>query len=206
MAGLLTELITLENPAREPITVNEMMDYLRAVPQDLDFVRLMLSLCREILEGKLGVAFYTQQLQATFQFPVFPLGIVIETHYDTDTMQIVLPRPPVQSIDDVSVETDIDTFESITTDSYDCFMQFPTEIYFYGDAFGNVEYPWWISLNREPRVRVQYTCGYASVDEIPAKYKLLLYKYVASSYLAREAGVLPDDLSKAILAEKVMHL
>lgn len=201
----LTSLEQLVKPITEPIDIGDVMMYVHASSSDEALVRMLLQMCRSTLEQKLGIAFLTQQLRATYEFQIEPLGL-LPINWNYENMLCTLPRPPLQSFDVVAVESDIDVFTPVTTATYDTIRQFPAQIYLYGDAFGMVEYPWWINLNREPRVQVTYTCGYQRQDLVPEKYKFLLFQYIADSYLQREGGGLSSELGAAILAEKVIEL
>ena|SRR6266496_4631426 len=203
--ALLTELTQLKKPILEPVALEDVVSYIHASQGETAFIRMMMPLWRHTLEEKLGIAFYTQQLRATFQFQMEPMGLIPIT-WNYENMLCTLPRPPLQSIDIAAVETDIDIFTPVTTKTYDSVKEFPAQIYFYGDAFGMVEYPWWINLNREPRVQVTYTCGYETLDAIPEKYKMLLLQFYADSYIQREGGGISPSIGSSILADKVISL
>lgn len=204
-SATLTQLEQLVLPTLEPVEISDVMTYVHPSASDEALIRMLLPMCRNTLEGKLGIAFLTQQLRATFEFGIVGMGLV-GIRWNYDNMLCTLPRPPLQSFDIVAVESDIDVFTPVTTATYDTIRQFPAQVYLFGDAFGMVEYPWWINLNREPRVQVTYTCGYQSPDVVPDKYKALLYQFIADSYLQREGGGMSAELGAAILAEKVIDL
>lgn len=205
MAGLLTELITLEKPALEPLDLEDVVAYIHSSPREESFVRTLIPLVREMLEGKLGVAFYTQKVRSTFEFPAFPVNSLVTDRWD-DEMVVTLPKPPIQVLQKVEVETDLEDFVEITDEEYQAIVQFPVDVYLYGGAFSGVDYPWWTSLQRRPRVRCTYTCGWNTVDSIPAKYKMMLYQAIAYNFLQREVGGWPDTFDKAVLAEKIFVL
>lgn len=203
LAGSLTNLEVLRKPAQEPFTLDEVMDYLHASSKEEKFVRMLLPLSREVLEGKLGVAFYTQQLQATFLFDHQEIELQVS---DPDEWKVTLPKPPLQYLDSVEIESEPDVFSVLDEDDYDLVRQFPAEVYLLSSAFGDTEFPWWYGMHRLPRIRITYTCGYVSVSAIPAKYKLFLYQLIGYNFLQREVGGFPQTMDTALLAEKVFVL
>jgi hypothetical protein len=203
--AFVTEITQVAQPQLEPLTLEEVSDWVHSSQADESNIRRMLTMCRSVLERRLGIAFYTQQVQTTWQFSIEDPGL-IPIAWNYENMTCTLPRPPLQTLDEVSIESDIDVFTPITTETYDTIKQFPAQIYFYGDAFGQVEYPWWFNLNREPRVRALYTCGWDDVNQIPEEYKLLLLQFIADTFIQREGGGLSPELGSTILASKVLEL
>jgi hypothetical protein len=203
--AMLTSLETIVKPELEPVTLEDAIDWIHGSDADETKMRRLIPSCRSILERKLGIAFLTQQLRATFEFGLQTMGL-IGIAWSYENMLCTLPRPPLQTIDIAAVESDIDVFSPITTATYDSIRQFPAQVYFYGDAFGMVEYPWWINLNREPRVQITYTCGYKQVSDIPEEYLMLLLQMLASTYLQAEGGGVSPELGSSILGNKVLEL
>src|SRR6266496_93212 len=203
--AILASLEQITKPELEPVTLEDAIDWVHGSNADETKMRRLIPSCRSILERRLGIAFCTQQMRATYEFVMEPMGL-ISIVWSYENMLCTLPRPPLQSIDIAAVESDIDVFTPVTTKTYDSIKQFPAQIYFYGDAFGMVEYPWWINLNREPRVQVTYTCGYKQVSDIPEEYTLLLLQFYADSYIQREGGGISPSIGSSILADKVISL
>jgi len=206
MPALLTNLEQLSKPDLEPTPFEDVVTYLHSTKGEEPLVRLLMPASRQMLESKLGIAFYTQQLRATFEFTWFYRGVDMPSWYnDPDERTCTLPRPPLQSYDVLEFETDIDIFSSLDNSSYQTITQFPSQVRLY-TGFLTTLTPWWSSLARRPRMRVTYTCGYNTVDAIPEKYKLMLLQVIAYNYLEREVGGIPATMSSDILGEKIITL
>jgi hypothetical protein len=206
MPAQLTELVQLDKPSLEPIPFEDVVTYLHSTKGEEPLVRMLMPASRQMLEAKLGIAFYTQQLRATFEFTEYYQGVQVPSWYrDPDERTCTIPRPPLQSYDLVEFETDIDQFDQVAAGGYQTITQFPAQIRLY-TGFLTTLTPWWSSLARRPRMRVTYTCGYNTVDAIPERYKLMLLQVMAYNYVEREVGGIPATMSTDILGEKVITL
>jgi hypothetical protein len=204
MGGFLTRLEVLSPPSQEPIGIDDLVFYLHASPQEKPLLQTILQASRQELEEKMGKAFYTQTLRATFNFPQQAYGLYVpEEEY---AVTVELPRSPVQSITSVSVENTANTFTVLDPLTYQTVMHNPVEIYLYATAFGGVTYPWWFETNLEPRIQVEFIAGYTQIESIPLPDKLLVYKLSSFHYINREIEAMPENLSTAVNARKIWTL
>lgn len=201
----LTHLDIVQKPQDEPVSTQDAMDWVHAASSEENKMRFLVRACRSRLERLLGIAFYTQTLQATYEFAAIQEELYLETPA-RERMTFTLPRPPLQDIQTVEVETDIDVFTPIDEAEYELIRQFPAQIHLYGGVFSVVEEPWWLYMNRDPRVRVIYRCGYDDIEKIPEDYLLLLLQMIADAYLQREGGALSPELASTLAAHRVLVL
>jgi uncharacterized phiE125 gp8 family phage protein len=170
-APLKLELVT--QPAIEPVSVNELVDFLR-LPQ-LDDIALVTSLgivARQYIEQVTRQTLITQTFNLWLDF--FPSSILI-------------PVVPFQSVSFIQWTDQGGIVETLDPSKYEVDTKgtrpviVPPLGYFFPIA--KVQYP--------NAVQVQFTAGYGDdPSDVPESFKLMIKQMVALNYNAREAVVM----------------
>jgi len=211
---MLADLKVLEKPAREPLAFEDVADYLHSTSGQENFVRFVMLTSRQLLESRLGVAFFRQKLQATFEFRHLPtdLAVTLPANWTWRPLLCQLPRPPLSSIELMEIENQPGSWEPLVNADpnvpmYWLWDQFPAIVGVNYTAF-NIWQPGITQryMSALPRIRATFYCGWDDVDDIPEKYLLLLQQTIAWNYLQSETGGLPPELKLSILAERVFDL
>lgn len=201
----LTSVEQLIKPQLEPVTIPDVREWVGGTTAEDHKLGFLIAACRSMLEKKLGIAFYTQELRATYEFAT-QVESLEEEVFTRERMTLTLPRPPLQDLLTVEVESDIDIFTLVDEEMYELVRQFPAQIYLYGGLYSVVDEPWWLYANRDPRIRCTYTCGYKTIDDIPDELKLFLMQVIADTYLQREGGALSPELGSMLAGQRVLVL
>jgi len=93
-------------------------------------------------------------------------------------------------------------------DMYYKYTQNPAQLELLPETFGEVFYPWWEEGQEyTPRIQVEYVAGYASPEEVPGAYKIILLNMLNLRWYNREsASASYADVEKAIAENKVWSL
>lgn len=168
-------------PNKEPITLDEAKEHLRVIQSNEDaLIESLITAAREYCEDFQNRSYYTQTRQISFD----------KRQYDI----IKLPRPPLQSIDKfVLVDTE-DTEHEVTDYTLDDGSE-PARL-----LVNN--YPTVDELKSIGGVKIQYTCGHQTIEEISEKVKAAIKLLIGHWYTHREAvetqGSIPKTLELAV--------
>ena len=152
-------------PTSEPITLDEAKTYLKIDVFDDDvLITSLITVARQMLENYLGISFLTQQWRYTI---------------DNPKEYVYLPRPPIQSVQFVSVKgvTLTTTFE---------------------EDSGRVKF--------DPipeSATIDYTTGYTTLPEALKNAVLRLTAYL---YENRTTTQIPDEVISAVESYKAVQL
>lgn len=178
----MTNLTITEDPSAEPVSVSELKAYLRVDHDDADDLIETLGIAaREYVETALGKQLVTAKYR--LELAGFP----------AEGGSINLPRPPLQSIEDVSyVDRDGSTVPLDTTD-------------FHISGIGNMLglQPKIMPAEHWPRdtadrpdcVSINYTCGYGDPADVPSRVRLCVKALAAHWFENREPAVIGTGAS-----------
>jgi len=206
MAGLTT----VTGPTQEPVTLQEVKEYLRVDDAtDERVVRPFIETARRFCEEHTGRALMSQTLRLyldAFQDRFDPLweGMRTGPYLNYYKNYVVLPRSPVVSVTHVKTYDDADT--ATTFDSSKYYLDKAREpsriVLRTGEAFPT-------ALRVANAIEVEYTTGYASQYNIPEPIKLGIMQHIAYLYEHRgdmyDANLPYPPMLKSLYAPYVIH-
>lgn len=206
----LVDLVIVKQPEYEPVQTSAIRQWLH-LDEDADneVLNLFVQACRQELEKKLRRAFCTQTLLATFELEPWE-GTAMAGAYHMPAPIFLLPHPPLQKINHVSIEVENDVFSALDTDvaAYYTYTQNPAQVELLPEAFGQVFYPWWEDgTEYTPRIQIEFVAGYGSPEAVPGEYKMILLDMLNVRWYNREdATASTAGIEKAIAENKVWSL
>ena len=206
MAGLTT----VTAPIQEPVTLQEVKEYLRVDDAtDERVVRPFIESARRFCEEHTGRALMTQTLRLyldAFQDRYDPLweGMRTGPYLNYYKNYVVLPRSPVVSVTHVKTYDDSDVATTFAATNYylDNAREPSRIVLRTGEAFPT-------ALRVANAIEVQYVTGYTSQYNIPEPIRLGILQHIA--YLYEHRGDMYDAKSpyppmlKALYAPYVVH-
>lgn len=184
----------------------EVKKYLHLSGSGEDFaIGILLAACRQELEGLLNAAFLTQTLAATYELDMPVTGDITGALYPVETL-LELPRPPLQTISKVEIESDVGEWAEISSDLYATQKATPACVQIYPDAFSIWQADWWTDVQRFPQIKITYTSGYTDKKSVPDQYKLWLLNLISARRLNREDASVPAKIARAVASAKVWTL
>ncbi|GAB5500984.1 MAG: hypothetical protein PsegKO_32950 [Pseudohongiellaceae bacterium] len=193
MAG---EILTVRTgPDGYPVTLADMYRELRldpegdppSHPEDAQLSDLIAAATDELdgPDGILGRALLTQTWRLTL--PGFPA----ET--------IVLPLPPLQSVEAMKVRQPDGSLVALAEDAY---QLVPHEL---GQALRPADgIDWPTSTGADQSVQIDYICGYGGPADVPPRIRSAIRRLVAHLFWGREeAGRMPVSLSRLLASYRV---
>lgn len=170
-------------PQSEPIALDEAKEYLRIDDSEDTYVTSLIIGAREYCENFQNRAYINQQWELTLD--------------DFETYEIIIPKPPLQSIDSIKykdcagIERVMQGTDYITdTDSYIGRIMPP-----YGR-------PWPIFVPYPANaVRVRFTCGYGDAPKVPQRVKQAMLLLISHWYENRlPASKVAGEMDFAVTA------
>lgn len=175
-------------PTSEPVTLEEAKEHLR-VEQDAenDLILRQLKAAREVAERYLG----RQILTATYDYILddWPSKSGLRRTEDGGYSggDIILPRPPLQSIDSVKY------YDTDGAEQTWALANYIVELA--DDEPGRVVLAYgkdWPSIQERPgAITVRFTAGYSTVANVPQAIKEAILLFLGSRYGQREATAAP---------------
>ena len=208
MAGI--QIVTA--PVIEPISINEVQSYLR-IPEDedLDIIRSLIIVARQMCEEYTGRAILTQTVDmfldgANETDEPLREGMTTGPYLNFYKNYLVLPKSPIQSITSVSTFADDDTETTFASSKYFAdIVREPARIVL------RTGETWPTALRVANAIKVRYTAGYATIEDIPKPMLLAMQQYIAFLYDQRgdmkdyqQASTMPPII-KRLLAPYVIH-
>lgn len=173
---ILNEVKVVTEPTEEPVTLDELRNYLRqSASVDDAMIDIVRKSARRKLERFLDISFVTQTLKAV---------------YTQVGKEIELPRGPHTEITSAN-RTYKDTTSSLTEGS---------DFWIYGDEY-YVVYPSIVYTSKTGLINYQYdftyTAGFGAASDVPDEYKKLILAQAAIEYERGEAtGTLYHQVMK----------
>lgn len=189
-------------PSAEPITTSEAKNHLRVDTSDDDtLIDSLVTAAREHVEMTIGRSLITQTLK--FYLDAFPLSELIDhqwyAYLGIRANQIILPRPPVQSVDSIEyVDTDGST-QTLSSSKYRVDkVSEPPRI----TEADNETWPFTDNVTNS--VIITYTAGYGgSGSDVPQAIRQAMLLLIGNWYENREqvlVGSSPSQLPMAAQA------
>ena len=183
-------------PASEPVTTAEAKAHARIDHTDDDtYIDSLIATARSLVESRLGRSILTQTL--VLRLDGFPRNV--SPDFRRVTHDIVLPRPPVQSVSSI-VYTDTDgTSATLDSSKYvvDTNGPMPRVVPAYGEV-------WPVTQPGVPNtVSITYVAGWTSASVVPAPIKHAIKLLVSHWYENREhvvIGAMPKEISDTVTA------
>ena len=194
-------------PAVEPVSPSEQKRHMRVDWADDDAdISDYISTARQWMERKLNRALITQTLRATFDLPntQSAYGIVGGLVGASPRLAFDLPYAPLQSVSLVEMETDIETWTTLTLDNppsspgayrVDSDTE-PARVWLHASSLFLILPVFdWIGA-RIPRIRITYTAGYGdNASTVPYSIRNAIKRAAAHLYENREAaGTIPETV------------
>ena len=206
MAGLKTIIA----PVQEPVTLQEVKEYLRVDDAtDERVVRPFIETARRFCEEHTGRALMTQTLQLfidAFEDRYDPLweGMRTGPYLNYYKNYVVLPRSPVTSVTHVKTYNDSDEATTFAASNYylDNVREPSRVVLRTGETFPT-------SLRVANAIEVQYVTGYTSAYNVPEPIRLGILQHIA--YLYEHRGDMYDakfpypPMLKTLYAPYVVH-
>ena len=218
--AVLVKVVT--PPALEPVDAADLRSYLLLDTTDADL--LLTSLIREArewAEGRTRRALLTQTLRATLPIPAPTIGrlsgwVTNFNWENTPAARLELPRPPLQAVSLVEVETAPNVWSDVNAGllSPDSNWvadpdQEPGTIWLYGGAWSSFG-GWGLGpsgLRMSPRLRVTYTAGYgANPTAVPETIRNAIRMYAAKKFEGRDSQTRMDTWLDGLDAFRIMQL
>ena len=156
------------NPTTEPVTTSEAKTHLRIDSSDEDtLIDTYITTARQLIERELGQTLAT----ATH--------ILYLDEFPSSNKEIILPRPPLQSITSIQYYDSDDVLQTWSSAEYQLSVSYPSRI--------KPEYGYYYPATRSDKmdsVIITYVAGYMTVPEWA---KLLIKAFVGYWYENREA-------------------
>lgn len=169
-------------PSVEPITLEEAKVHLRVDGTEEDaLIQFLITAARQLAEQWLRRALITQELRATLDIPR-PITGPLSGSVGRVKKVLEIPRPPLQAVTIVEVETSPGTWEALSSTDYvvDLDAEPATIKPVSGGWYGR-------------RVRVTYTAGYGNDGAaVPAPIKQGMLLLIGDWYQYREQTIIED--------------
>lgn len=189
----------LAPPEQEPVSINEIKQYLRIDwPDDDNLLFDLIAAARQWVEWNLGRALITQTLQSAHyldDLEMTPLAGVIGGYHG---YAVEIPHPPVQSVTTVEIEQQIASWATLDpTNGNDYVVDLdsqPGKVYLATSALAK----WAVALNypgARPRTRITWVAGYGDNPEnVPAPIRRNIRQAAAWLYEHRSESAPPLNL------------
>lgn len=163
-------------PAKEPITLAEAKAHLRVDHADEDgLISMLISSARKTAERWLRRALITQELRATIEIPQ-PVSTPLTGPLGRVKTALKIPRPPLQAVTMVEIETAPGVWEPVAPDDY--VVDEDAEPAVIRPMFGT----WGTG-----RVRVTYVAGYGDNEtDVPEPIRQGMLLLIGDWYQYRE--------------------
>ena len=206
MAGLKV----LTEPSQEPVTLQEVKEYLRVDDAtDERVIRPYIESARRFCEEHTGRALMTQTLTLfldAFQDMESPLweGMRTGPYLNYYKNYVVLPRSPVVSVTHVKTYNDSDEATTFASSNYylDSVREPSRIVLRTGETFPS-------SLRVANAIEVQYVTGYTSQYNIPEPLRLGILQHIAYLYEHRgdmyDASLPYPPMLRSLYAPYVIH-
>lgn len=161
----------VSEPATEPVTLDDMKNYLRVdFPDDDALINGLISAARERAEDVTGRCLISQQWQ--FSFDRFPNhswhggyyhggynhGLHRNSMFKSDGLEVTLPRGPVISVDSITYKDQTGATQTLSPSAYNVdLLSQPARIV---PVYNTV---WPLALHDTNSVTITFTAGYATV-------------------------------------------
>ena len=188
-AGDKVNLKLIAAPTLDPVTIQEMREYLRVDGAEFDItLSNLIKAARDAAQEFQNRAFYTQTWELSFDhFPVMPIKI---------------PRPPLQSIlsvkyyDKDGAEHSMDLNDFVIDKRSE-----PGRLAFKsGKSWPNVE------LQPIDSVVIRFTAGYDDISKIPSTVKLAYQVFITHRIDNPGSNDIPEAFYSLLRPERVMSL
>jgi uncharacterized phiE125 gp8 family phage protein len=177
-------------PAEEPVTLDEFIQHSR-IPGDvseLGLVQSYIETARIDVEERLRQALITQELRVVLD--KWPSG-----------RTLLLPRPPLISVESVTYVTSDGTEETLSVDDYSIDTNSEP-----GRIILNAGAVWPGSLRESGAIVIDYTAGYGARAAVPENYKQAIRLLAAHYYENREAVIVDRGAAAHVLPMAVTSL
>jgi uncharacterized phiE125 gp8 family phage protein len=174
----ITSFVRTTDAASEPITLTEAKDQLRETGSSEDtYINTLIKTARQFAEEKTGRGLLAQTWKATLDNGSLPTDSIIE-----------LPRPPLQSVTEITYVDSDGATQTLSTDNYTIdTLSEPGRIMF--EDMPNIK----STINA---LTVEYVAGYSDASEVPAGIKQAILILVEHWFDFREAVVAGTTPSK----------
>ena len=174
----ITSFVRTTDAASEPITLTEAKDQLRETGSAEDtYINTLIKTARQFAEEKTGRGLLAQTWKATLDNGSLPTDSIIE-----------LPRPPLQSVTEITYVDSDGATQTLSTDNYTVdSLSEPGRIMF--EDMPNIK----STINA---LTVEYVAGYSDASEVPAGIKQAILILVEHWFDFREAVVAGTITSK----------
>lgn len=177
-------------PAEEPVTLAEIKSHLRIDVSDEDtLLSGYIAAAREMCESIARRAFVTQTIQ--FRLLQWPMGNCI-----------VLPRPPLQSVNSITYTDSAGGSSTMSSGDYVVYSAPEPGLVVLGDGKG------WPSatLQPGPSIVIEYIAGYGLASAVPQRYKQAVLMLTGHYYENRESVVVGQGVSAIEVPQAVMRI
>lgn len=173
-------------PAKEPITLAEAKAHLRVDHADEDgLISMLIASARKTAERWLRRALITQTLRATIEIQR-PVSTPLTGPLGRVKTSLKIPRPPLQAVTMVEIETAPGVWEPVAPDDY--VVDEDAEPAVIRPAYGV-----WGSN----RVRVTYVAGYGDNEsDVPAPIRQGMLLLIGDWYQYREETIVEDTAQR----------
>lgn len=178
----MDELILVTGPASEPVTLTEAKNHLRVDVSDDDaLISSLIGMAREVFEDLNGRTLFTTTWRLKME--EWPEG-----------NEIVLPRPPLQSVSSISYVDSAGNSNTFSSGDYVVETErTPGRVVLgYGQS--------WPTATLRPglAITVNFVAGWTTTEAIPKRYKQALLLLIGHGYAHREAvlatGAMPKEI------------
>jgi len=181
---MITKLVTA--PAVEPVTLAEAKAHLRVdITDDDTLISSLITSARQYIERAIRRALVTQTWRASIdEFPA--------------SGEIVLPKPPLQSVTSIQYTDINDSTSTIASSTYtvDTDSEPGRIVLKYGQSWPST------SLANTNPVQVTFVAGYGAAADVPAHFKQAILLLAGHWYENREAiavtGAIPKEMPLAV--------
>lgn len=183
-------LTLLTAPAEEPVSLAEARAHLRVDTVDDDaLIGALIVAAREVAETRTGRALVTQRWRLTLDtWPDAGDGYPGAT-------QILLPKPPLASVDAISYLDANGTRQTLDPSAYQIILD--TLVGIVQPAYATS----WPACRATPgSIRIDYTAGYGTAAAVPQTLKAWMLLAIATWYAQRETvitGTIVSELPRA---------